>query len=84
MSNAKIWVRFRCSKKVELRWSTPTGKRSEVRPRTSDYISDFVWYRLDVVPPELSEIGVDREVFRVLLRLLPRDSRKRKSGPENE
>jgi len=33
---------------------------------------------------ELSEIAVDCEVFRVLLRLLPRDSPQRKSGHENE
>jgi len=36
-----------------------------------DYISDLAWYRLGVEPPELSEIAVDREVFRVLLGLLP-------------
>ena len=53
--------------------STPTGKRPKARPRTrwSDYISDLSWSRLGVEPAELSEIAVDREVFRVLLGPLP-------------
>jgi len=53
--------------------STPTGKRPKVCPRTRwrDYISDLAWYRLDVKPAEVSEIAVDRDVFRVLLGLLP-------------
>jgi len=52
---------------------TPTGKRPKVRPRTRwrDYISGLAWYRLGVERAELSEIAVDREVFRVLLGLLP-------------
>jgi len=53
--------------------STPTGNRSKVCPGTSwrDYISDLAWSRLGAEPAELSEIAVDREVFRVLLGLLP-------------
>jgi len=47
--------------------STRTGKR----PRWRDYISDIAWSRLGVETAELSEIAVDREVFRVLLGLLP-------------
>jgi len=48
--------------------STPTGKRPKVYPRTRwpYYISD-----LGVEPAELYEIAIDREVFRVLLGLLP-------------
>jgi len=43
------------------------------RPRTSwrDYTSDFAWSVLGVEPAELSKIAVDREVFWVLLGLLP-------------
>jgi len=53
--------------------STPTGKWSGFRPRTRwrDYISDLARSRLGVEPAELSEIAVDREVFWVLLELLP-------------
>jgi len=53
--------------------STPTGKRAKVCPRTTwrGYIFDLVWSRLGVGPAELSEIAVDREVFWVLIRLLP-------------
>jgi len=53
--------------------ATPPGKRSRGRPRArwNDYISDLAWSRLDVEPAKLSEIAVDREVFRVLLGLLP-------------
>ena len=54
--------------------STPTGKRPRVRwckSRWRDYIYDLTWSRLGVEPAELSEIAVDREVFRVLLGLLP-------------
>jgi len=53
--------------------ATPTGKRPRVNPRTrwSDYISDLAWSCLTMEPTELSEIAVDREVFRVLIQLLP-------------
>jgi len=45
-----------------------TGKRPRGRPRTRccDFVSD-----LGVEPTDLSEVAVDREVFRVLLGLLP-------------
>jgi len=51
----------------------PTGRRHKVRPRTrwSDDMSDLAWFRLGVETAEISEIAVDREVFRVLLGLLP-------------
>jgi len=51
----------------------PTAKRpsGRPRPRRSDCISDLACYRLGVEPAELSEIAVDREVFHVLLGLLP-------------
>ena len=53
--------------------STHAGKRPRVRPRTRwrDYISNLAWSRLGVEPTELSEIAVDREVFLVILVLLP-------------
>jgi len=53
--------------------SKPTGKQTRIRIRTRwcDCISDLAGYRLDVEPAELSEIAVDREVFRVVLGLLP-------------
>jgi len=38
--------------------------------RWSDYISDLAWSRPGVESAELSEIAVDREVFRVLPELL--------------
>jgi len=60
-------------------------KRPKVcsRTRWSDYIFNPVWYRLGVEPEELSEIAVDRDVFRVLLglsplRLSPNENRARK------
>jgi len=51
--------------------STPTAKWPRGRPRWRDYISELAWSRLGVEPAELCEISVDREVFRVLLGLLP-------------
>jgi len=67
-------------------YSTPTGKQPRVRPwtRWSNYNSVLAWSRLGVEPAELSEIAVDREVFGVLLGLLPSDSPQRKTGHENE
>jgi len=50
------------------------------KTRLNDYISDLAWSRLGVEATELSEIAVDREVFRVLLVLLPHDSPYRKNG----
>ena len=83
-----------CSERPRKKWRTksfklqsaPTGKRPWVRPRTKwhDYISDLAWSRLGVEPAELSEIVVDREVFRVLLGLLPPRLSQKKSGHENE
>jgi len=51
--------------------STPTRKQPRGCPRWRDYIFDLAWSGLDVDPAELCEIAVDREVFRVLLGLLP-------------
>ena len=53
--------------------STPMGKRPEDRTSTRwrYYISNFAWSRIGMDPAELSEIVVDCEVFRALLRLLP-------------
>ena len=52
--------------------ATPAGKRPRGRPRTRwrDYISDLAWSSLGVEPAELSEIAVDREVFKVFLGML--------------
>ena len=82
MRNTIICGKIRCSKNFEEHWTTPTGKRSEVRPMTRwcDYISDLAWSRLGVEPVEVSEITVDREVFRVFLRLLLPRLEKGKSG----
>jgi len=44
-------------------------------------ISDLAWFRLGLEPAELSEIAVDREVFQVLLGMLPpRSTLPRKAG----
>jgi len=47
--------------------ATPTGKRPGRHPRTrwSDYISDLARPRFGVELVELSEVAVDRDVFRV-------------------
>ena len=50
---------------------------------TTDYTSDLAWSRLGVEPAERSEIAVDREVFQVVLGLLPlRLSPKKKRSPK--
>jgi len=69
---------------------TPTGSGPKCsRTRWRDYIFNPAWSRLGVEPPELSEIAVDREVFRVLLMLLPlrlspKENRARKWVNEHE
>jgi len=64
----------------------PTGKGPIGRPRTrwSEYISDLAWTRLGTEPAEISEIAVDCEASRVLLRLLALRPSLRKSSRENE
>jgi len=52
--------------------------------RWSDYISNLAWYHLGVEQAELPEIALDREVFRVLLVLLPPRLFPRKIGHENK
>ncbi|KAK7916510.1 hypothetical protein WMY93_012271 [Mugilogobius chulae] len=51
----------------------PTGRRPRGRPRTRwrDYVSRLSWERLGILPEELEEVCVDREVWASLLRLLP-------------
>ena len=55
-------------------WLHPRGSAVEVIQGTgktwSDYIFDLAWSFLGVEPAELSEIVVNREVFRVFLGLL--------------
>jgi len=51
---------------------------------TTSYISDLAWSRLGVEPAKLSENAVDREVFQVLLGLLPSRLYPTKSGHETE
>ncbi|KAK7921963.1 hypothetical protein WMY93_008865 [Mugilogobius chulae] len=53
----------------------PTGRRPRGRPRTRwrDYVSRLSWERLGILPEELEEVCMDREVWASLLRLLPRD-----------
>ena len=65
--------------------STNTRDRPKVHPGTRwrDYISDLAWSCLGVEPVEVSEIAVDREIFGVLLGLLPpRLSPKEKQAPK--
>jgi len=59
------------AKQVLLAKSTGKRPRGHPRPRWSDYILDLALSRLDVKSAELSEIAVDREIFQVLLGLLP-------------
>jgi len=55
------------------------------RPRWSSCTSDLtVWSRFGVKEAELSEIAVDREVFQVVLWMLPPQPSLRKIGHENE
>jgi len=61
----------RLAKQVQLAEPMEKRFRGHPRPSWSDYISDLAWSRLGVEPAELSEIAVDREVFQVLLGLLP-------------
>jgi len=65
----------RLAKKVLLATVYTHGKAAQPqrssKDRWRDYISDLACSRLGVEPAELSEITVDREVFRVLLGLLP-------------
>jgi len=66
--------KFPCERLARLvQLAKPTEKRfrGHPRPRCSGYISDLAWSRLGVELAELSEIAVDREVFYVLLGLLP-------------
>jgi len=66
---------------------TLMGNRPSGRPRTRwrDYISDLAWSSLRVEPRDLAEIAVARELFRILLRLLPINTlQKRKNGHEIE
>ena len=60
----------------------PMGKRPKCHPRTRwrDFITDRAWSRLCVETAELSEIAVDREVFRVLLWMLPPSEQDFQSG----
>jgi len=64
----------------------PTRKlpRCRARPRWNNCISDLAWCRLDVEPAELLEIAVDREVFQVLLRMLPPQPSLEENRHENE
>jgi len=56
---------------VQLAKTTGKRRRGHPRPRWNDYVSDLAWSRLGVEPAGLSETAVDREVFQVLLGLLP-------------
>jgi len=53
--------------------STPSGKQPRAHPRTRwrDYISDLAWSGLGAEASRTIWNSVDREVFRVLLGLLP-------------
>jgi len=65
----------------------PTGKgpRCRLRPRWSNCISNLAaWSRFGVKEAELSEIAVDREVFQVVLWMLPPQTSLRKIRHDNE
>ena len=64
------------------RKNAPTGKRPRgcLMARWSDYTSDLAWPGLGVEPAELSEIAVDREVFRVPWVCCPCDLHRGKVG----
>ena len=49
------------------------GKRPIGRPRTrwQDYIANLGWNRLGLHPTELDEVTMNRDVWRLLLGLLP-------------
>jgi len=66
-------------------WLHPQEHWPFHRPSTrrSDYISDLAWSSHGVEPAELSEIGVDRGVFRVVGQL-PRDPPQSKSENKNK
>jgi len=67
---------------VLLATSTGKGSISHQRTKWSDNITGFAWPRLGMEPTELSEISVDRKVFRVVL--LSRNTLQRKSWYESE
>ena len=51
------------------------GRRPVGRPRIrwTDYIVDLGWNRLGLRPREMMEVMEDREVWRLILELLPRN-----------
>jgi len=50
------------------------GKRPVGRTRCADCIEDLEWNRLDLQPSEMLEVVADRDVRRLNLELLPRNT----------
>jgi len=61
----------RLAGQVQLAKPTEKRFRGHPMPRCIGYTSDLAWSRLGVEQAELFEIAVDREVFQILLGLLP-------------
>ena len=51
----------------------PTGRRPRGRPRTRwrDYVSQLAWEHIRTPRKELDKVAGEREVWAILLRLLP-------------
>ena len=72
MTQVTTWILLHLERgeSTEIRLTNPTTK--DVYTWWCDYMSDLAWCRLGVETAELCENAVvDREVFRVLLGLLP-------------
>jgi len=70
----------RLARQVVLAKHTGKQPRGRPKPNWSYYMSDLAWSRLVVEPAQVREIDIDREVFQVLLGLLPSDVLKFASG----
>ena len=59
----------------EVFLARPTGRRPRGRPRTRwmDYISSLAWERLGIPGSELADVAGERDVWGLLLKLVPRD-----------
>ena len=57
----------------KLLYSTPIGRRprGRLRARWQNYVKDFSWSRLSIPAKHLSFVAVDRDAWRLQLKLLP-------------
>jgi len=65
-------------------WLNPRDSNPDVVQGWSNCISDLAYSRRGVKQAELSEIAVDREVFQVLLWMLPLQPSLEENRRENE